>query len=171
MLTETEFNKAFKKAVNSFVLREIERKSLARQIAEVKPFDLGGELVIEREDAPRIEVEPQEFTSYATLPNEYVRQSDFDMIRAFFENLAHKMANLESQAMIREMTTKAGTKIDAKGDILGGFIEAAKQMREKGNLGDLEIIANQKVIDKLGRALQEDQERAKLLRKLLSGKD
>ena len=171
MLAEAELKKAFSKAVNSFLLREIERRSLAREVAEVKPFDLGGRLVIEREGAPPIEIEPQKFTSQATLPNEYVRHSDFDMIRGFYESLASKMASLESQAMIREMSTNAGTKIDAKGDILGGFIEAAKQMREKGHLKDLKIIASREVINKLGRALQEDQERAKLLKKLLSGKD
>lgn len=81
------------------------------------------------------------------------------------------MAAQESEAMIREMNTHAGTTIDAKGGVLGGFIEAAKQMREKGHVSGLKIIASTEVVNKLGKALQEDQERAKLLRRLLSGED
>lgn len=88
MLTEVGLVKVFDQAVRSFLLKEIERKSLAREIAEVKAFDFGSKFVIEKEGAPPIEIEPQELQSRATLANEYIKHSDFDMVGRFLK-LSH----------------------------------------------------------------------------------
>ena len=169
MITEVEFKKAFDQAVHSFLLEEIRRRSLANKIGEVKVFGKGSKLVVEREGEPPIEIEPKEHTAKAILRKEYILHSDFDMIGAFFETLATKMADQQNRAIIEELVTHAGTKIDAKGDILGGLIEAAKQMRKKGYVPEAPaLIANREVLSKLRKALEDDPERAELLRKLLS---
>ena len=170
MITEVELKEVFDQAVHSFLFEEIRRKSLASKIAEVKVFDKGSKLVIEREGEPPIEIEPKEHTSKALIRKEYILNSDFDMIRVFFETLAIKMADQETKALIEEMKTHAGHKVDAKGDILGGLIEAAKQLRKEGHDPDFGLIINSKLLNKLAKALERDPERAELLRKLLSKK-
>jgi len=169
MITEVEFKKAFEQAVQSFLKDEIRRKSLANKIGEVKVFDKGSKLVVEREGEPPIELEPKEYKAKAMLRKEYILHSDFDMIRTLFETLATKMADQQNRAIIKELETHAGTQIDAKGDILGGMIEAAKQMRKKGIVPEKPaLIASSDVLNKLKKALEDDPERAKLLKKLLS---
>lgn len=166
MITEVELKETFDQAVHSFLFEEIRRKSLADKIGAVRVFNKGSKLVVEREGEPSLEIEPKEHTSNALIRNEYISGSDFDMIRAFFETLATKMADQETKAMIEEMQTHAGTKVDAKGDILGGLIEGAKQMRKKGHIPDT-IIVHPKLLGKLEIALKEDPERAELLKRLL----
>jgi len=169
MITEVEFKNAFKHAVQLFLKEEIRRKSLANKIGEVKVFDKGSKFVVEREGKPPVELEPKKYEVKAVLKNEYVRHSDFDMIKVFFETLSNKMVDQQDQATINELAAAAGTKIDAKGDILGGMIEAAKQMRKKGIVPEKPLlIVSPDVLDKLKKALDDDPERAKLLRKLLS---
>jgi len=169
MITEVEFKNAFKRAVHSFIKKEIRRKSLANKIGEVKVFDKGSKLVIERDGESPIELEPKKHEAKAMLKNEYIRHSDFDMIRTFFETLANKIADQENKSIIKELETHAGTKINAKGDILGGMIEAAKQFRKKGIVPEEPVlIASTAVLNKLKKALEDDPERAELLRKLLS---
>jgi len=170
MITEVELKSVFDQAVHSFLREEIERKSLANKIAEVKVFDKGSKLVVEREGEPSVELEPKEYTSKAIIRKEYILHSDFDMIRVFFETLATKMADQQTNALIEEMKTHAGLQVDAKGDILGGLIEAAKQLRKKGHDPDFVLIINPKLLNKLAKALERDPERAELLKKLLSKK-
>lgn len=168
MITEIELKEAFNQAVHSFLFREIRRKSLANKVTEVKVFDKGSKLVVEREGKQPIEIEPKEHASKALIKNEYILYSDFDMIKTFFETLATKAADQETEAIIEEMKSHAGHEVDAKGDILGGFIEAAKLLREKGYGPDLVLIIHPKQHLKLIKALEKDPERAELLKKLLS---
>jgi len=168
MIAENELKAAFDKAVHSFLLKEVRRKSLANKVGEVTVFDKGSKLVIEKEGKLPIEIEPKEHTSKALIRNEYIRHSDFDMIREFFDTLATKMADQETKSIIEEMQTHAGTKVDAKGDILGGLIEAAKQLRKQGGSPDLILIIHPKQHAELVKALERDPRRAELLKKLLS---
>jgi hypothetical protein len=89
------------------------------------------------------------------------------MVRAFFETLATKMADRETQEIIDEMVAHAGTQINAKGDVLGGIIEAVKEMKKKGHDPDT-IIANPETLRKLQIAMEANPEKAQLLRKLLA---
>ena len=168
MITEVELKKAFDQAVHVFLREEIRRKSHANEIAQVKVFDKGSKLVIERDGEPSIEIEPKEHTSKALIRNEYILVSDFDMIRAFFETLATKMAENETKAIIEEMKSHAGHTVDAKGDILGGLIEAAKLLRKQAYGPDLVLIIDPRQHLKLQEAMKKDPERAELLKKLLS---
>lgn len=170
MITEVELVELVNQAVHSFLLEEIERKSLARKIAEVKIFAKGSKIVIERAGKSSVKIEPKQLVSKAMIRKEYILNSDFDMIRAFFQTLATKMANQESKAIIKEMKDHAGLHVDAKGDILGGLIEAAKQLRKHGHdpKGRACLIISQKTAIELEKALKRDPKRAKLLRKLLS---
>jgi len=170
MITEFDLKKAFDQAVHSFLLEEIDRKSLAREIADVKVFDKGSKIVVEREGGPTVEIEPKMYTSKLLLSREYIRRSDFDMIRAFFETLATKMADQETKAIIEEMQTHAGTTIDAKGDILGGLIEAVRQLKKQGHDPDLVLIIHPEQYKKLVKTMEEDPKRAELLKNLLSKK-
>lgn len=168
MITEVELKEAFDQAVHTFLFEEIRRKSLGNKISEVKIFDKGSKLVVEREGEPPIELDPEEHTSKALIRNEYVLASDFDMIRVFFDTLATKMADQQTKAIIEEMKTHAGHKVDAKGDILGGLIEAAKLLRKQGHGPDLILIIHPKQHLKLLEAIKKDPKRAELLKKLLS---
>jgi len=171
MITESRFKEAFDRAVHSFLNEEIERRSLASKISTVKTFDKGSKLIVERSGEEPIELEPKEYVSSAIIRNEYIRLSNFDMIRAFFQTLATKMADQQTGSIIEEMITHAGTKIDARGDILEGLIEAAKKLRENGHGPDLVVIMNPDLQMKLIESMQKNPERAELLRKLLSGEE
>jgi hypothetical protein len=167
MITELELKKAFDEAVRTFMFEEIGRKSIGREISDVKFFDKGSKLVITREGKEQVEIEAKEHTVAATIGHEYLRNSDFDMVRAFFETLATKMADRETQEIIDEMVAHAGTQINAKGDVLGGIIEAVKEMKKKGHDPDT-IIANPETLRKLQIAMEANPEKAQLLRKLLA---
>lgn len=170
MIQNVELERAFDEAIHSFLLEEIERKSIASKIAQVTVFDKGSKVIIEREGEAPIEIEPKEYSSRTLIRKEYIIHSNFDMIRALFESLATKMADKRDRAMIEELATHAGTEIDAKGDVLGGLIEAVTEMQKKGHSPDT-IIASPDFVRKLHKALEEDPERAESLKKLLSGKE
>lgn len=46
MISETELQKEFDEAVHMFLKREVERRSMAYKIAQVKVFDRGSKPVI-----------------------------------------------------------------------------------------------------------------------------
>ncbi|MFA5364719.1 MAG: hypothetical protein WC325_06000 [Candidatus Bathyarchaeia archaeon] len=168
MISEAELKKEFDKAVHLFIKREIDRRSLANKLAQVRTFDKGSKLVIEREGKPPIELIPEKHVSGAVLRNQYSQLSDFDMIKVFFETLAQKMADQQTGSLIEEMTTHAGHIVNAKGDILGGLIEAAKKLRENGFGPDLVLVLDPKLQEKLALAMMLDPDKAEVLRKLVS---
>lgn len=168
MISETELQKEFDKAVHIFLKTEIERRSIADKIAQVRVFDRGSKLVIEEEGKESIEIIPKEHVSSAVIGNKYSRLSDFNMIKAFFEALAQKTADQQTGSVIEELRTHAGHQVDAKGDILGGLIEAAKKLRESGSGPDLVLIIHPRLQEKLALAMMNDPKRAEILKKLLS---
>ena len=168
MISETDLQKEFDKAVHVFLKREIERRSMADKLTRVRVFDRGSKLVIEEEGKEPIEIIPKEHVSSAVIGNQYSRLSDFDMIKAFFEVFAQKMADQQTGSIIEELRTHAGHHVNAKGDILGGLIEAAKKLRESGSEPDLVLIINPRDQEKLALAMMNDPKRAEILKKLLS---
>jgi len=166
MLTENELKEAFDAAVRAFLVREIERRSLARKISSVKVFDNGSNFVIEREGQKPVEIQTKEITAKAVLKNEYLRKADFEMVRGFFENLADQIANAENRDMIEALQNNAGIQVDAKGDILGGLIESLRIMRKRGLHGQPTLIISPEGMQKLKEAVEKDPERGRILEKL-----
>jgi hypothetical protein len=169
MISEEESKQVFSELARSFLFEEIRQKSLADKIAEIKIFDKGSTWYIEREGEPAIVLEPKEYVSSAFVKHESIINSDFDTVRAFYEILAKKMRDQQDKDLIQEMSEKAGLHVDAKGDILGGFIESAKQLREhNGYDDDLLLVISPEVGKKLSEALMKDPDRAKLFKELVN---
>lgn len=78
------------------------------------------------------------------------------------------MADQQTGSVIEELRTHAGHQVEAKGDILGGLIEAAKKLRESGSGPDLVLIIQPRLQERLALAMMNDPERAEILKKLLS---
>ena len=166
MLTDDELRRAFDLGVRDFLMREIDKGSLARKISNVKVFDKGSSFVVEREGQTPVEIETREITAKAVLRNEYLRTADFEMVKAFFENLANQISNAESNSMLEELKNNAGVQVNAKGDILGGLIESLEIMRRRGFHGPPTLIISHEGMEKLKEATDKDPERAKILKKL-----
>lgn len=186
MITDIELKKAFDKAVKSFLYDEIKRQSLADKIGTVEEFDDGDILIIERKNEPPIKIETKEYTSKSLIEDKYSLTSDFDMIRALFQNMADKLVNQQNTAIVEELEKHAGMNVDAKGDILGGVIEALEQMNAKGIFSPISIIkgiqdpiiesryfpdminGSKGIIEKLDKAIEDDSKKAEILKSLLS---
>jgi hypothetical protein len=167
MINEFQLEKEMEKAINNFVKREIEKRSKVKEIAQIKYFDKGSKLLIERNGKAPIEIVPEKYVARAVLNNDYLRRSDFDMVKAFFSRLAEKMAEQQFNSLVEEMGTHAGHHVEAKGDILGGYIEAAKKLRENGYEDDLILIMDPKLQEKFALSMMLDPERAEILKKLV----
>jgi hypothetical protein len=168
MYIEDNYKQVFDRLVNAFILEEINHKGLAGKVGQVKYFDQGSKWIIERDNESPVVIEPKEYVSKAFIKNDAFVNSDFDTVRAFLENLADKMVDQQNKAIIEEMTKNAGLHVDAKGDILGGLIESAKQLRKiHGHDSDLLIIINPKQVEKLAKAMMDDPKRAEELKGLV----
>jgi hypothetical protein len=171
LINEREIKQSFDRAVNTFIIEQIRKKSITEKIAKVKTFDRGSKWIIERKGAEPIVLEPKEHLVSGLIKDEAIINSDYEMVRASFENMADKLVNERDKEMLEEMRNKAGFKVDAKGDILSGLIEGAKKLREHNGYNDeLILVISPEQSIKLKDALEKDPEKAKQFRELMSKK-
>lgn len=132
----------------------------------IRYFDRGTKWIIERDGEDPIEFDLKEHTAKVLIKKENYIESNFEMIIAMFEHLADKISEQQFGEVIKTLQESAGHKIDAKGDFLGGLMEAVEKIQvEKGSKPIL--ILHPKMTEKLALEILKNPERAEKLRKLI----
>jgi hypothetical protein len=118
MIIEGELLEALDLAFKDFLLKKIRKKSLAYKTGRLKIFDKGSKLLIEREGDSPVEILTKKITARIVLKNEYLRNSDFGMVKEFFASISDKIVDAESAEIIEALQRNAGIQVNSKGDIL-----------------------------------------------------
>jgi len=164
--SEWKFNKIFDEKIPKFLFKKLEEYSRVKEFVSVKYFDRGTKWIIEREGEDPIELNLQEHSAKVLIKKENYIESNFEMIIAMFEHLADKMAEQQFGEIIKTLQESAGHEIDAKGDFLGGLIEAVEKIQVKNGSKPI-LILHPKMIEKLALEMLRDPERAEKLRKTI----
>jgi len=167
-VTDARIEEEFSKFIEEFLSTYLDKHSLARKISVVRKIDRGSGMIIQMQNGQEIYFGLKEVTSGSFLKDEFIQNSDFDIIRQFLIRLADNIANEETTMVLEELGKSAGHKIDAKGDILGGLIEAAERMKSSGHSPDT-LILHPNGCRKLEDAIRKDPKRAEILKRLLGG--